>query len=185
VLVRNLGQGGDLRDVKLGIAERLGVDGAGLFRDELADTFEVVRICKANSNAVLGQGVVKQVLGAAIQGSGGDDFVAGAGKRGKGERFRGLPGSHGEGGGSAFERCNALLEDVGGGVHDPRIDIAEFLEGEEARRVIGAVEDVGGGLVNGHGSRAGGGIGFLAGVDGKGAKVLFGGGLRHGGILRV
>ena len=55
-------------------------------------------------------------------------------------------------GDSAFEGGNALLEDVGGGVHDAGVDVAELLQAEEPAGVVGVVEDVGGGLVDGHGA---------------------------------
>ena len=49
---------------------------------------------------------------------------------------------------AALERGDALLEDVGGRVHDPGVDVAELLEPEEAGGVGGVVEDVAGGGVD-------------------------------------
>ena len=72
---------------------------------------------------------------------------------------------------AAFEGGDALLENVGGGVHDAGVDVAELLESEEAGGVIGIVKDVGGGLVNRHGSRLGGGIDLLAGMNGQGCET--------------
>jgi hypothetical protein len=89
----------------------------------------------------LGQGVVEEVVGAAVERGGGDDLVAGVGEGGDGERLRGLAGGGGKGGRSAFERGDALLEDVGGGVHDAGVDVAELLQAEEAAGVVGVVED--------------------------------------------
>ena len=37
----------------------------------------------------------------------------------------------------AFERGDALLEHVGRGIHDPRVDVSEFLQREEVRGVLG------------------------------------------------
>ena len=82
------------------------------------------------------------------------------------------PDATAERAGAAFDRGDALLEDVGGRVHDPRVDVAELLQGKEIGGVIGALEDVGGRLVNRHRARAGGGVGHLAGVQRQRAKVL-------------
>jgi hypothetical protein len=59
----------------------------------------------------------------------------------------------------------ALLEHVRGGVHDAGVDVAELLQGEEARAVFCVVEGVGGGLVDGHGTGVGARRRFLACVD--------------------
>jgi RNA-splicing ligase RtcB len=117
---------------------------------------------------------VEEVVGAAVERGGGDDLVAGAGQGEDGERLGGLAGGRGERGRAAFERGDALLEDVGGGVHDAGVDVAELLEAEEAAGVVGIVEDVGGGLVDGHGARVGGGVGDLAGVNCERGKMLTG-----------
>ena len=55
---------------------------------------------------------------------------------------------------------------------------------EQPPGVVGVLKQVGGGLVDGHGSRAGRRIGRLAGVNGKGGKLLL---LRfgHDGLLQV
>ena len=102
---------------------------------------------------------MEEIVGAAVERGGGDDLFAGVGEGGDGEGLGGLAGGGGEGGDSAFERGDALLEDVGGGVHDAGVDVAELLQGEEAGGVVGVVEDVGGGLVDGDGAGVGGGIG--------------------------
>ena len=73
---------------------------------------------------------------------------------------------------AAFEGGDALLEDVGGGVHDARVDVAELLQGEQPGGVVGVVEDVGGRLVNRHRARRRGRVAFLAAVDGQGGEVL-------------
>ena len=44
---------------------------------------------------------------------------------------------------------------------------------EQAGGVVGVVEEVGGGLVDGHGAGSGGGVGLLAAVNGESGEVLF------------
>lgn len=66
-------------------------------------------------------------------------------------------------------RCrDALFQHVGGGVHDARVDVAGHLEVEQVGAMLGTVEGIGHGLVDGHGGRLGGGVGRVAGVDGQG-----------------
>ena len=51
------------------------------------------------------------------------------------------------------------------GIHDARIDVAEALQVEQRGGVRGVFEDVRGGLINGHGARAGFGVRPLSGVQ--------------------
>ena len=115
---------------------------------------------------------MEQVVGAAIERCGGDDFVSGAGEGCERKRFSGLPRGSGQPRRSAFESRYALLEHVCCGVHDAGVDVAKLLEAEEAAGVVGVLKDVGRGLVDGHGTRSGGGVGGLAGMHGKGGKLL-------------
>jgi hypothetical protein len=73
-----------------------------------------------------------------------------------------------EGRHAALERGDALLEDVRGRVHDPGVDVAEFLEPEEAGGVGGVVEDVARRGVDRDGAGVRRGIRLLAGVEGEG-----------------
>ena len=56
------------------------------------------------------------------------------------ERLRGLARGQGHAGRAAFESGHALFEDVGGRVHDARVDVAELLQAEQAGGVVGVVE---------------------------------------------
>ena len=90
-----------------------------------------------------------------------DDVVAGLSKSGDGNQLRGLatveqsmnmlacrrgititiPGSSNRAD-SAFESGHALLEHVGRGVHDARVDVAWGAQGEEVGGVLAVVEDL-------------------------------------------
>ena len=76
-------------------------------------------------------------------------------------------GGGGERGAAAFERRDALLEHRDRRVGDARVDVAERLQVEQARRVIGAVEHERRRLVDRQRARAGRGVGNLAGVHGQ------------------
>ena len=101
---------------------------------------EVVGVDEADLDAEARQGVVEEVVGAAVERGGGDDLVAGRGEGGDGEGFGGLAGGGGERRRAAFERGDALLEHVGGGVHDAGVDVAELLQREEAGGVVGILK---------------------------------------------
>ena len=166
LLVSDAGQLLDVGNVELGIAQGLGVDGPGFRVDGSSQAVEVVGIGKAHLNAEPRQGVVEKVVGAAVERGGGDDFVAGAGQGEDGQGLGGLAGGGGQGRRSSFEGGDALLEDVGGGVHDAGVDVAEFLQAKEPGGMIGVFEDVRGGLVDGDGARSRGGVRFLPGMHG-------------------
>ena len=65
---------------------------------------------------------------------------------------------------AAVQGRHPLLEHVGRGVHQPRVDPAQLLQGEQVGGVFGALEHVAGGLMDGHGPRAGRRVGRLPGV---------------------
>ncbi len=115
---------------------------------------------------------MEEVVGAAVERGGGDDLVSGAGQGEDGQGFGGLAGGGGQRRRASFEGGDPLLEDVGGRVHDAGVDVAEFLQAEEAGGVVGVLEDVRGGLVDGDGAGSGGGVRFLTGVHGKGCEML-------------
>ena len=55
--------------------------------------------------------------------------------------------------------------------HDAGVDVAERAEAEQVGAVLGRVEGVGGGLVDGHGARVGRGVGLLPGVHLQGLEL--------------
>ena len=59
---------------------------------------------------------------------------------------------------ATFERRDALLQHIGGRVHDAGVDVARHLQVEQVRAMLGVIEGVGHGLVDRHRHRAGGGV---------------------------
>ena len=104
---------------------------------------------------------------AAVQRAGRHHVVALLQHRHQRHRLGGHAAGRGDRGAAAFERRDALLERRHRRVGQPRIDVAEGLQVEQRRRVVGAVEHEAGGLVDRQRARAGGGVGDLAGVDGQ------------------
>ena len=177
-----VGDGGDALEighVQARVADRLEVDGLGPGVDRLLELGELGAVDEAEVDAVLGQGVLEEVVRAAVQRRAGDDVVAGAGEVEDRQRLGRLAGCDAQRPYAALEGGDPLLEDVGCRVHDPGVDVAEFLQPEEPGGVVGVVEDVAGGGVDRDGARLRRGIDLLAGMDGEslaaeGGSVLVG-----------
>jgi len=87
--------------------------------------------------------------------------------------LRGMPAAGCQCADAAFEIGQALLQDIGGGVHDTGVDIAELGKGKQVGGVLGALELVAGGLIDRHGAAAGGRIRLLAGMKLSGVEAEF------------
>ena len=66
-------------------------------------------------DAPLGQRVGEEVVGAAVEGLGGDEVVPGPGEVQHGERLRRLPARHRQRRHATLELGDPLLEDIDGG----------------------------------------------------------------------
>ena len=125
-------------------------------------------------DAESGQGVLQQVGGAAVDGFLGDDVAAVLGQSLDGVVDGSCAGGHCQRGDTALERGNALLKDILGGVGQAAIDVAGILEAKTVCGVLGVMENIGSGLVDGHRTGIGDGIGLLlADVQLKGLKMQF------------
>ena len=165
-------QAREVDDVELRVADRLGEHEARLVVGQPRDRVRVVRVGEAHLDAVLRQRVREEVVGAAVERRDRDDVVAGAREVEHGVRHGRLARGRRAGREAALERRDALLEDVPGRVHDPRVDVARHLEREEIRGVLGVVELVRRRLVDRHGPRVRRRVGRLAGVKGDGLCPL-------------
>ena len=111
------------------------------------------------------EGQRELIIGAAVQGAGGHHFIAGLQQRRQRHQLRGLAGRRGQAADAAFERRDAFFEGGSGWIGDAGIDVAEFVQSEQVRRVLGIFEYERGRLVNRHGAGAGGGVRRLPGVQ--------------------
>ena len=105
--------------------------------------------------------MLKEVIGAAIDGLSGYDMVSrlgevedriGHGSRAGGQRERTD---------AAFQGCNALFQHIEGGIGQPAVDIAGILQAETGRGVLRIAEYIRRGLVDRDGTCIGRGIGLL------------------------
>ena len=144
-LVGRIGDGPDVRDVEARVADRLDVEGPGPVVGQGGEVLGRVALDPSHLDPEAGQGVGEQVVGAAVQAGRADDVVAGTCQVEDRQGFRCLSAGQSEARHAALERRDALLEDVGGGIHDPGVDVPELLEREEPRGVAGVLEVVGAG----------------------------------------
>ncbi len=166
VLVGEGRDGLDVEHLALGVGDGLAEEELGLGPDRLAPRVDRGRVVdEGDLDAEARQGVLQQVVGAAVERGGGDDVVAGLGDVEDRERLGRLAGGDEQRPDATLERGDALLDDVGRGVHQAGVDVAELAQPEEVGRVVGAREDVARRLVDRQRPGAGGGVGRLARVD--------------------
>jgi len=172
--VRHLGDGLDVGDVAGGVADGLQEDRGGLVVDELLQRRGAVVLGETDIDALGREHVREQGVGAAVEHRHRDDVGASLGDGDDGVVDRRLASRKCEAGDATLHLSDALLEHVGGGVHDARVDIARDLEVEEVGAVLGVIELVGDRLVDRHDDRLRGRVGLVSGVYGE-CLVLHGG----------
>ena len=161
VLVRQLSQGVDVGDVAVGVAQRLNVDGAGLWTDGALHFRKIVDVHEIGGNAEAGQGVGEQVVAAAVDGLLGDKVAAvltqrfqhvGNSRRAGGQRQR----RH-----AAFQSSHPFFQHVLGGIGETAVNVAGVRQPEAGGGVGAVVEHVRGGGVNGNGAGIGSRVSLL------------------------
>jgi len=183
VAVGQVGDFAKLRHIILGITDALEVEAAGVFVDELFDLLGMVGVEEADFDVELFEGLTKEGPGAAIEVGGGDEILAGMGDGQDRSGDSSLSAGKGQAGRSAVQSSQAFFQHIVGGVHQAGVDIAELLQGEEVRGVVGVFEYVAGGGVDGHGPGGSGRVGLLPGVQGQGCQTVILLRAAHGLIL--
>ena len=102
VLVGDGGDGVNVGDVAVGVAQGLQINGLGVVLDRVFHLGQVVGVHEGRGDAVLGQGVGQQVIGAAVDRLLGNNMLAGAS-----QRLNGVGDGGGSGGGR--QRSHAAL----------------------------------------------------------------------------
>ena len=104
---------GDVEHVDLRVGDRLGEERLGVGLDRCTPRVQVVGVLdEGGFDAELGQGVVEQVVRAAVQPRAGDDVVTRVGQVEDRERLGGLTRGQEQRGNAAFEGRDALLDHV-------------------------------------------------------------------------
>ena len=110
--------------------------------------FRVVGIHKAHLNAQGGEDVLELGVGPTVEVAGGNDVVARLSEIDDRIEDRRGAGGDGESRRSTFESGDALFQHIVCRVHQARVDVSKFTQGEEVGGVFGAVEYIGTGAVN-------------------------------------
>ena len=165
VRMRDLGDSRDVEHRKARVAERFGKHRAGVWPHRGGESFRARRIDEARIDAELRQVDREHRHRATVQRAGRDDVVAVLQDRHQRHRLGRHAAGRRDRRAAAFERGAALFERSNRRVRQARIHIAEGLQIEQRRCVVGAVEDEARRLVNRQGARAGCGIRDLAGVN--------------------
>ena len=155
----------DVEDVDLRVAERLGIDQPGAVAQGCTEVVGLVGVDEGRLDAHLAQRDVELRVRAAIEQRRGHDVLARLHDR-QDSRQLGRHAARGrERGAAVFQRRDALLQHRNGRIADARVDVAERLQVEEARRMIRRVEDIRRCLIDRHRAASGHRVWDLAGVQ--------------------
>ena len=180
VLVGDGGDGVQIGDVAVGVAQGLQIDGPGVGLDGVFHLRQVVGVDKGGGHAIVGQGVGQEIIGPAIDRLLCHDVIplAGQGLDGVGDGCR--AGGHGQGPHAPLQGGDALFKDLLGGVGQTAIDGAAVAQVKAGGGMGGVAEHIGRGGVDGDGAGIGGGIGLLlTHVELKGLELI----IAHGKSL--
>ena len=155
VLVRNLCNSLDIRNIGIRVAESLDVNSLSVVLDSTFQLFQIVCINEGGLNAELRQSVCQQIIAAAVDGLLCYDVVAGLSKCLNGVSDRCGTGSGSQSGNTVLERCNALLEHILCRIGQTTVDIACVSQTETVSRVLTVMENIGSGLVDRNCTRIG------------------------------
>ena len=159
------GQRLEVQNAAARIADRLAVEGSRRRRDRGLPVFQPGRVHEVDADRELAEGVGELGDRAAVEMRGGHDLVPGREQRHQRHELRRHAAGHGHRAGGVLQRRQSLLEDGGGRVADPGVDVAVLLELEELGGRLRVVEDVGGRLVDRYRAGADHRVGHVAGVQ--------------------
>ena len=161
MLVCDGGDGFEIRQVGVRVAEGLEVDELGVLLDGILELLRVLSGDEGGGDAVTRQGVAQQVEGAAVDVLGSHDVVAGLGDVAHGVFDRGGAGSDCQTSGATFKGCDAVFEHALGGIGQAAVDVARIGQTKTRLGVIKVMEHVAGGLVDRHRAGIGCRVGLL------------------------
>ena len=161
VLLGDLGDGVDVGDVGVGVAERLEIDDRGVVLDGTLDLFQVMGIDKGGLDAKLGERMLQQVVGATVDGLLSHHVVTGLGKSLQGIGDGSSTGGDGKTRHATLEGGDTVLEDALGGVGQTAVNVTGVGKTKAVGGVLGVAEHIARGLVDRHGAGVGCGIGAL------------------------
>lgn len=160
-LVRDRDNGLEVRHVVARVADALDVDRFRPVIDQAVKLVGLVTLDELGGDAQAREGDFELIVGPPVQIARADDVITTVRQRRDDHELRSLARGCSDGGSSTFEGGDALFQHVNCGVHDAGVDVAKLLEPEEAGAMVGVIERVAGGGVNGNSAGVGGRIGGL------------------------
>ncbi len=148
----------DVRNVTVGVAQRLQIDGTRVVPDRPLDLREIVCVNKGGLDAVLRQGVGKEIEASAVDGLLCYDVAAVRCQRLNGVGDGRCAGRDRQSRAAAFQSGQSFFQDILRRIGQSSVDIAGIRETEAVRCVLAVVEYIGSGLIDRHGTRVGRGI---------------------------
>ena len=161
MLLGDLGDGVDVGDVGVGVTERLEIDDRGVVLDGALDLVQVMSIDEGGLDTKLGERVLQQVVGTAVDGLLGDHVVTSLGKCLQGIGDGSGTGGDGKTGHATLERGDTVLEDALGGVGQTAVDVTGVGKTKAVGGVLGVAEHIARGLIDRHSTGVGCRIGAL------------------------
>ena len=152
----DLGQLHDIHHIAGWIADRFTEEGAGVFINRRLEAIIVIRRDHAYFHPLARKSVGKEIVGTTVELTGADDVATDVGDALDCVGDRRHAGGECQCADAALHRSEALLQYIGGGVHDAGVDIAGNLEVKQIGTMLCVIERVGGGLINRNGRRFGG-----------------------------
>ena len=124
VAVGQIGQGVDVGNVGVGVAQGLDVQGLGVVLNGGLHRGKVVDVDEGGLDAVERQGVGQQVIRAAVDGLLGHDMFPGGGQRLDGVGDGRCAGGQSQRCHAALQCCHPLFQHVLRGIGQPSVDVA-------------------------------------------------------------
>jgi len=128
--MRDGGNAVEIGHIQFGIADGFRVDGFGLRCDGRLQRLQIIGLHKIHLYSQTGEGVMKQIVRSAIEIIRRDNFITGLGDIQKRQRDGRLAARDRQRADTAVEQREPFLQHIGGGIHEPRVNIAELLESE-------------------------------------------------------
>ena len=159
--VGDFGNGVNVGDITVGVAQRLQIDGLGVGPDGGGDSVQIMGVHKGGGYTILRQRMGQQVVAAAVDGLLGHDVIPRLG-----QGLDGVGNCRGAGGGgqsrhASLQSRDTLFQHILGGVGQPAIDVSGISQ-PKAGGCMGRIpKHIGGGLVNGYRPGIGGRVRLL------------------------
>ena len=161
VPVSNGGYRFEVDDVRVGVAERLGIEQLGVRPDGFFKILRIRRINECHGESLFVKGVREKVVRAAVEVGRGDDVVSRDGYILHRVGYRGRTGGRCECRGAALQSGYPLLKHVGGRVHEAGVDVSALGQAKTSCGLRRILEDIRGGGVYWYRACVGCGIGRL------------------------